>query len=265
MRVHKTLFYLMLLVFVAGIIVASIVEFSTVPSRIATGLISGALVGLLSTLVNYLYSWQSFFKGVFDNIFALFKELENELTEAQSNVELVNTLDKQTIINMAKPPAIEELNSKKLRERKYDDYRLKFDHSSYVPFFRSSNKTKAVLDELFYLVHDLGKIETYSIMKEMFVCLQEGHFSSEEEEKLCVGDDRDAFFDNILQSINDWRDYTGYMIRKLCATTLKLQHSLKPFILGEDYKELPLIMNAMAEGYLKGVPNRNPMDDARED
>ena len=56
MRLHRALFYILLAIFIAGIFLAVFVDPSKVMSRVATGLVTGAFVGLLSTVVNYAYA-----------------------------------------------------------------------------------------------------------------------------------------------------------------------------------------------------------------
>lgn len=56
MRLHRALFYFLLAIFIAGILLAVFVDPSKVMSRVATGLVTGAFVGLLSTVVNYAYA-----------------------------------------------------------------------------------------------------------------------------------------------------------------------------------------------------------------
>ena len=56
MRLHRALFYFLLAIFIAGILLAVFVDPSKVMSRVATGFVTGAFVGLLSTVVNYAYA-----------------------------------------------------------------------------------------------------------------------------------------------------------------------------------------------------------------
>lgn len=56
MRLHRALFYFLLAIFIAGILLAVFVDPSKVMSRVATGLVTGSFVGLLSTVVNYAYA-----------------------------------------------------------------------------------------------------------------------------------------------------------------------------------------------------------------
>ena len=61
MRLNRTLFYIMLGVFIAGVLMAVFIKPENVAmSRIATGLITGSFIGLVSSIVNYVYAWQKF-------------------------------------------------------------------------------------------------------------------------------------------------------------------------------------------------------------
>ncbi len=260
MRLHRTLFYFMLAVFVVGVIVACTVEFSTVSSRIATGLISGAMVGLLSSLVNYHYAWQTYISGIYDSTFELFSELEHEMIDARDTVEHIEEGDRQN--------AILWLTSMARRTEKYDDeknpshtrytkYMAKFNCFQYAPLF-PFGKTKDALQRLTIQVGKLGKITTYRVMCRLSFCLEEGHFANEEDEREAIGD-RDKFYEYIKQSMVDWRDYTACMMRELCYNIKGLQTSIRPFLLEEDYKELPKMLFGLKNDYLKNLPVRNPL------
>lgn len=260
MRLYKTLFYFLLLVFVTGIVVAIRVEFSTVASRIATGLISGAMVGLLSSLVNYYYAWQSFIGGIYDSAFELSNELQHEVIEAKDTIEIIEKEDKQMAISwlISLARRIEKYEDEKNpKNTKYTQYRVKFDYSKYAPMF-PFGKTKRALDALNNQAGNLLKITSYKEMSRLSLCLEEGHFSSEEEELETIGD-RDEFYKFIVQNMYDWRDYTACMIRELCYNVKGLQTTIRPYILGKDYKELPNILFGMKNITLKDLPERNPL------
>ena len=123
----------------------------------------------------------------------------------------------------------------------------------------------AALDDLNrFVVFELKAISMFKAPKDMFVCLQEGHFSSKEEEEICIGD-RDEFFDFIVQHIYDWRDYTAHCMRRLGSLLVAVQTSLKPFNIAEEHRMTPKIVSDLATRQLKGIPDRNPMDEMAKD
>ena len=144
--------------------------------------------------------------------------------------------------------------------QKYDKYRAMFDYSSYVSlFFRK--RTTNCLDGLDRFAMGLRMIHMYCSTGDLFVCLQEGHFSSKEEEAIAIGD-RDEFFDYIVQSTYDWRDYTAHCMRQLAIQIDALYQSIKPFSIGNDYKGVSEIISYYSDYALKDLPDRNPMDEA---
>lgn len=219
MRLHRALFYILLTIFVAGMLMAIFVDPSKVMSRIATGLITGSFVGLISTIVNYSY-----------------------------------------LIDSAKP--FTEDDAKKLHENqhKFDKYRIKLDDAPYAPLFFSKD-TVSVLDKLYNFTHsNVFMIFSYSSLKDSFVCLQEGHFMDEEEERIAIGN-KDDFFDYIVQNMYNWRDYTAHCQRRLVDILVAIQQSLKPFNVGKGYDEIPKMLSDLVAMDLKDIPNRNPMDE----
>ena len=62
MKLFARLFWILFGVFVIGIVAVCLVEPSSVWSRIATGLITGSIVGLVNTLTNYFHTRQVFFE-----------------------------------------------------------------------------------------------------------------------------------------------------------------------------------------------------------
>lgn len=55
MRLSRNLFYALMLLFIAGIILICLVDAASVWSRIAAGLVTGSFVGAVNTLVNYFH------------------------------------------------------------------------------------------------------------------------------------------------------------------------------------------------------------------
>ena len=257
MRLHRTLFYLLLIIFVGSILMAVFIDPSCVMSGIATGLITGSFVALVSSIVNYVYAWQQFMNKYFENAMQLYHELENDLIQSEVKIEYFNKNDKQFLIDNAPQHTVEELEKEFQKDRRYEKYRVMFDYAPYASlFFRK--RTLAVLDKIDRYVFGLGMIPSFGRTSTLLVGLQEGHFSSKEEEETAIGD-RDSFFEYIVQSATDWRDYTAHCMRQLVLLLSELQKSLRPLDVSEDYRELPKILSIMAESHLKGLPDRNPV------
>lgn len=260
MRLHRALFYILLTIFVAGMLMAIFVDPSKVMSRIATGLITGSFVGLISTIVNYSYAWQTYFRNLYNSIFEFYEDLGNELIHAKVEVSYIESFSKQYLIDSAKP--FTEDDAKKLHENqhKFDKYRIKLDDAPYAPLFFSKD-TVSVLDELYNFTHsNVFMIFSYSSLKDSFVCLQECHFMDEEEERIAIGN-KDDFFDYIVQNMYNWRDYTAHCQRRLVDILVAIQQSLKPFNVGKGYDEIPKMLSDLVAMDLKDIPNRNPMDE----
>lgn len=260
MRLHRTLFYIMLGVFMAGVTMAVFIKPENVAmSRIATGLITGSFIGLVSSIVNYVYAWQKFMTDIFNNADKLSSDLDYELIRSLSKIDDIEKNGKQFIINTSLPYSKAlKLDSKYTNERRYDKYRLMFETSQYAPlFFRK--KTLNVLDELEGLIDQLGMIVSYSRAEYNLALLGAEHLSIEEE-KLLIGD-RDSFYDFQVRRIYNWRDYTAHCMRRLTVLMEKLQKSLKPIILGEEYSVIPELLASSTDRILKNIPDRNPLEE----
>lgn len=263
MRLNRALFYVFLILFVTSIFFAVDIDSSHVMSRVATSLITGSLVGLLSTIINYIHARREFFLKIFRSAMELEYELERELIEAKIKVKNIEELGKDYMINSAVRPTDEEIKAEYSKETPYDKYRIKFDDRDYVPLF-FCRKTSRVLEEIFnYANNGLAQIFMLSHLKDSFVCLQEGYFSDKEEEKIVIGD-KDSFYEYIVKNMYDWRDYIGYCMRKLWKLMLSLQKSLKPFGVGYRYSDIE-ILSKSTEKLLTDIPDRNPIEERLEE
>ena len=260
MRLHRALFYILLAIFVGGVLLAIFIDPTSVMSRIATGLITGALVGLLSTIVNYAYAWQTYFSGLFSHAFELYNDLEEELAHASVAVENIETFSKDTLIKNAQCLTPEIAEKKEKEDHKYDKYKVIFDDAPYAPLF-FSKKTAVTLDDLKDFVYfELVAISMFRSTKDSFVCLQDGHFSSKEEEELFIGD-KDEFFDFIVRQIYNWRDYTAHCMRRFTSLLLDVRNSMKPLNITGEHRETARILNDLVALDLKGIPDRNPLEE----
>lgn len=258
MRLNRTLFYIMLGVFIAGVLMAVLIKPENVAmSRIATGLITGSFIGLVSSIVNYVYAWQKFMTEIFNSADTLSDDLAYDIIRSQSKIDDIEKYDKHFIIDTSiSYSKAEKLDLKYTNERRYDKYRLMFESSQYVPlFFRK--KTLNVLDELERLINQLGMIVSYSRSEYTLALLKLDHLTKEEEE-LVIGD-RDSFYDHQIQRIYNWRDYTAHCMRRLTVLMEKLQKSLNPISLGEEYSVIPKLLASSTDRILKNIPDRNPL------
>lgn len=74
----------------ASVLMVVIIDPSCVMSGIATGLITGSFVALVSSVVNYVYAWQQFMNKYFENAMQLYHELENDLIQSEVKIEYFN-------------------------------------------------------------------------------------------------------------------------------------------------------------------------------
>lgn len=253
------MFYILLSMLIVGILGVVLTNKDSVFSSIGVGLMTGAIVGLVSSVVNYVDAWQGFINTFFERLYDLHSELHHELIRSKMKIEEIETTDKQKLIDQAKPLKKEDVAQFNEEWHRYDKYRLLFDSSTYASlFFRKS--TQSCLDELEMYARKLSEIAVYSRTGDMFVGFQEGHFSSKEEEEFFLGD-RDEFYEHVIQSNYKWRDFTAYCLRLLPELMSALQQSIKPFTVGEEFKEMPQILNEMNKEILKDLPARNPLEE----
>lgn len=79
MRLYRSLFYVLMVLFVSGVVLIVTADPSRVMSRIAIGMITGSFVGILTTFVNYIHAKQSYFEDLYNNALDLYFDLQYEL------------------------------------------------------------------------------------------------------------------------------------------------------------------------------------------
>lgn len=262
MRLYRSLFYVLMVLFVSGVVLIVTADPSRVMSRIAIGMITGSFVGILTTFVNYIHAKQSYFEDLYKNALDLYFDLQYELVNAKLKVEDIETNDKQFLIDTAISPKVNDVEIGNIKDKSYNKYYTKFDSYAYVSLL-FGRKVIRILEKLDDFVSiELKYVSSYSCLKDSFVCLQDGHFSCIEEEELCMGD-KDSFYDYIVKNMYDWRDYTYYCIRRLWELMVSLENSLKPFSVGQGYKGMPAEMLKSTESVFSDLPKRNPVEERR--
>lgn len=96
MKLFVRLFYILLVVFIAGIILLIFVQPMSVMSRVAAGLVTGSFVGIVSAFTNYYHLRQTYFEQMVTTLMPISQELRMDYTKARA----CKIFDKEQISNI---------------------------------------------------------------------------------------------------------------------------------------------------------------------
>lgn len=224
MRLSRSLFYFLILIFVSGVVLICLVDSSSVWSRIATGLITGSFVGAVNTLVNYLHHRKEFFEKYSQNSMDVVHALRDDFWNAKKRLEYIQTASREEII--LRDSKEYELRAKEAEDfrKRYEDFLRGLSSDPYAPLFWLKNKRAKLLLELEdVLCHieasSVDMLDTYAFALLAAEC-------SKEEQMLVIGE-ADEFYERTMQSNVDFRDIMVFNINELATICDKLQNSLK--------------------------------------
>lgn len=92
MKLYIKLFYVLLSVFIIGILSLCLVDSTTVWSRIATGLVTGSFVGIVNTLTNYYHARKAYFEKFMVDVLEIEHNLSNDYRGAKSRNAFLSSM-----------------------------------------------------------------------------------------------------------------------------------------------------------------------------
>lgn len=224
MRLSRSLFYFLILIFASGVVLICLADSSSVWSRIATGLITGSFVGAVNTLVNYLHHRKEFFEKYSQNSMDVVHALRDDFWNAKKRLEYIQTASREEII--LRDSKEYELRAKEAKEfhKKYGEFLKELSSDPYAPLFWLKNKRVKLLLELEDVLFNIGAssvdmLDTYAFALLATEC-------SKEEQMLIIGE-ADEFYERTMQSNVDFRDIMVFNINELATICDNLQKSLK--------------------------------------
>lgn len=235
MKLFSRLFFILLTIFVVGVVLLVVVPSTSVMSRVATGLVTGSFVGIITALINYYHLY-------FERL-ALFTaevshSLEHDYVHAKARNMFISEITKPQMIEYAtEHEKVEEkmLEVDAMRNR-YESLVSKFDFEAYVPLFPFANrKLKGTLDELESLI----SFNVRHLYGEYQMCYEFTLLSadvSKEEQKIALGDP-DEFYEFAVQNNVDYRDLLAYYLNKLMVYNRLLSHYARHYT-PKMYREL---------------------------
>ena len=98
MKLSRNLFLILVLLFIIGVVLVSVVNPASVMSRIATGLITGSFVGAISAFVNYAHLRTVFFNNLVISLWDFFDQLKHDYILAKvRNEQLAESSKEENI------------------------------------------------------------------------------------------------------------------------------------------------------------------------
>lgn len=213
MKLYIKLFYVLLVVFIIGVVSLCIVDPSAVWSRIATGLVTGSFVGIVNTLTNYYHARKQYFEKFVFDLLEIDHNLTNDYIKAKSRNAFVSRMTKAQMIKYAgkHEKVTDTYDASKKMEERYDSLSLRFDFEAYAPLIPWTKKS---------LRKDLEQIEEFISLRLKYLpisyleCYDFTLLSSpasKEEQKIVLGDP-DDLFNSALQNNKDNEDYIAFCL-----------------------------------------------------
>lgn len=238
MKLYTRLFYLLLAVFVVGVVAVCIVAPTSVLSRIATGLITGSFVGIVNTLTNYFHTRQAYFEKMVLNLMDVERDLSNDYMDAKSRNSFIADMTKPEMIKYAREhEKLEDTiaKSNKMHSR-YQELSAKFDFEAYVPLIpwtrRGMKKDLEALDNL--ITFDL--VQLYGDYRFCYDFILLSSPVLKEEQELVIGDP-DEFYDYVVKQNKDYQDLLAFYLNSFAGLTESLFAKMDD-VISKMYKEI---------------------------
>ena len=249
MRLSRNLFYALMLLFIAGIILICLVDAASVWSRIAAGLVTGSFVGAVNTLVNYFHQRKEFFSKYSISAFEMSLEIRKDFSMFNARMEYLRSALREDIIKNDQ----EKLNARlvkfdKVRD-KYETFGRRLNVDDYVALFGMSKKLSKSLSDMEVVVRHINFMGGNLIVAYSFGILAAQ--VSKEEQMLVIGDP-DESYDYIMQKNVDFRDMLVFNISELASVCKKMHERLKGMLDKQDLEEWLIAaetLSASIEGY----------------
>lgn len=258
MKLFARLFYILFGVFVIGIVAVSLVDPTSVWSRIATGLITGSFVGLVNTLTNYFHARQEFFEKMALSLLNVEFALGEDYIHAKSRNAFISEMSKKQMIKYAaENEHLEDTvaKSEKMHKR-YQELASKFDFEAYVPLIPwTRKKTVKVLEAMDNLI-SFDLVQLYGDYRLCFDFKLLSSPASKEEQQLVIGDP-DEFYESVVQENKDYQDLIAFYLNSLADLTESLSPKVSRILSKTDRDILSHLPSAIRNIHLKDAVIRD--------
>lgn len=265
MKLFSRLFLILLTILVVGVVLLVVVPSASVMSRVATGLVTGSFVGIITALTNYFHLRQSYFEKLALFVTEVSRSLEHDYAHAKARNMFISEMSKPQMIEYA---AEHETVEDKMKEvdamkERYESLVTKFDFEAYVPLIPFANKKlRDTLDGLdsfvgFNVKHLYGEYQ---------MCYDFALLSADvtkEEQEIAIGDP-DEFYELDVQNNVDYRDLLAYYLNKLKEYDRQLLQYARRYT-PKMYCELLEGTAMLIEEHLKGVDIRDVIHERCEE
>ena len=219
MKLSRSLLYVLILVFIVGIVLICLVPETSAWSRIATGLITGSFVGAINTLVNYLHHRKEFFEKYSLTVLDLTYSLQEDYINFKIRMDDMEKETRKEIIENDHKLFKEKLEEVRKFGEKYENFYKKLDSESYAPLFGLNRKRTQLMTDLEDVVWNVNNLRVKLQMAYSFGMLAVK--ASEEEQKLVIGDP-DEFYKHVMQDNIDFRDRLVFNMNALAELSTGL-------------------------------------------
>lgn len=224
MKLSRSLLYVLISIFVIGIVLICLVSTTSILSRISTGLITGSFVGVINTLVNYFHQRKEYFDKYTLTALDMSHELLTDFSRHKMRMEHIQILRREDIIEQDHKCTMEHLEEARKFGEKYEKYRMKMDFAPYAPLFGLNSKRTKLLEDLYDVV---WHIETLSVeLQSVYAFGMLAVKCSKEEQELAIGNP-DDFYEYVMQDNIDYRDLLVFNSNQVALLSEKLQGNLK--------------------------------------
>lgn len=265
MKLFSRLFLILLTIFVVGVVLLVVVPSASVMSRVATGLVTGSFVGIITALTNYYHLRQSYFERLALFISNVSHSLEHDYAQAKARNMFISEMSKPQMIEYA---AEHEKVEDKMQEvdamrDRYESLVTKFDFEAYVPLIPfASKKLRGTLEELetligFNVKHLYGEYQMCYDFTLLSVDVPK------EEQEIAIGDP-DEFYELAVQNNVDYKDLLAYYLNKLKEYDRQLLQYARRYT-PKMYRELLEGTAMLIEEHLKGVDIRDVIHERCEE
>lgn len=227
MKLSRSLLYVLILIFIVGIVLICIVPGASVWSRIATGLITGSFVGTINTLVNYFHQRREFFIKYSLTALNMSHELQRDFSRHKVRLDFFKELSREDIIEQDHKRTIEHLEEARKFGEKYEGFRMQMDYESYAPLFGLNSKRAKLMEELYDVVWQIEDMS--GDLQAVYAFGMLAVKCSKEEQMLAIGNP-DVFYEDVMQDNIDYRDLLVFNINKMAIICEKLQSNLKVMV-----------------------------------
>lgn len=255
MKISRSLLYVLILIFIVGIVLICIVPSASVWSRIATGLITGSFVGSINTLVNYFHQRRDFFERYSQTVFDLASELQSDFFSFKIRMDdIANSSREEIIENEHKLHMVRIEEPRKFGE-KYSGFYLKLESESYAPLFGMNKKRTKLLSDMEDVVWKVKCLRNNLQIAYSFGMLAVK--TSKEEQMLLIGGP-EKFYKHVLQANINFRDSLVFNMNTLAELSAKIGENFKT-VLDKQYTSMWEENTSLLKMTIEGCETRDVM------